>query len=113
MLSPVLTGAASRYWDKTVRVVQVSLPIAKCIHGSGCVESCHIRPLHLMALCDPDRIAHAAFGKPVDQTLLFLDGNARIVRMTTMDQIEELFPQIDKLVEEIEEKKLSEYLDLY
>ena len=109
MLSPVLAEAASRYWNKPVRVVQISLPTAECPHGAGCVESCHVPPLHVKALCDSDRVAYKAFGKPGNQTLLLLDGNGKVARVATMDQIKELFPQADKLVEEAEEKLVSGY----
>lgn len=37
-LSPTLVEAASRYWNKPVRVLQVVLPTPDCPHSAGCVE---------------------------------------------------------------------------
>ena len=113
MLSPVLAEAASRYSDKPVRVVQVALPTAKCPHGPGCVEACHVRPLHLMALCDSDRIAYNMFGKPKDQTLLLIDGKGKVVQVTTLARIAGIFPQADALATEAEKESLPTYLQIY
>jgi len=92
MLSPLLTDAASRYWNRPVRVIQVSLPTKACPHGPGCVESCHVQPLHLMALCDSARVAHKAYGSPPDGTLLAIDGDGRIAAVTTIDKVAALYP---------------------
>jgi len=113
MLSPVLTEAASRYWDKPVRVVQVSLPTTKCPHGAGCVESCHVKPLHLIALCDSDRTAYNAFGKPKDQTVLVTDGSGKVVQVTTLSKIEKIYQHVDKLAEEAAKQQLPSYLEIY
>ena len=113
MLSPVLTEAASRYWNKPVRVVQISLPTTECPHGAGCVESCHVQPLHLIALCDSDRTAYNVFGKPNDRALLLFDGDGKVVRVTTLDKIEKMFPQVDELAEEAEKEQLPVYQKIY
>lgn len=113
LLSPALTEAASRYWNKPVRVVQVSLPTAKCPHGPGCFESCHVRPLHLMALCDSDQTAHNAFGSPKDQALLVIDGYGKVVRATTVDKVGDVFAQVDELAKEAEKKQVPDYNGLY
>ncbi len=113
LLSPVLAEAASRYWNKPVRVVQVSLPTEQCPHGAGCVESCHVRPLHLMALCDSSHTAHTAFGRPRDRTLLLLDSKGKVVRVTTVDRIEGVFPLVDEYVEEAERQAMPGYDKVY
>ena len=98
MLLPSLTETANRYRGKAVRVVQISLPTTSCPHGAGCFESCHVVPLRLLALCDSNRAAYHAFGKPADRTVLVIDGNAKVIGVTTIDKIGSLLPQIDRLV---------------
>jgi hypothetical protein len=109
MLSPQLTEAAGRYWDRPVRVIQVALPTGGCRHGAGCVETCHVRSLHLMALCDAERSAHAAFGSPAPGTVVAVGGDGRIAAVTTIDEVEVLYPQLDRLAEEAERKSLPGY----
>ncbi len=112
-LSPQLTEMASRYWDKPVRVVQVSLPTAECPHGPGCSEACHIKPLHLMALCDGSRIAYDAFGRPKDHTLLLIGGDGRVDAIGTIQDSSAVLTKADELARQAEKKQLPSYLSIY
>ena len=112
-LSPVLTEAASRYWSKPVRVVQVSLPTGQCPHGAGCVETCHVRPLHLMALCDSGRIAYNAFGHPKDGTVLLIGGDGKVAGVTTVAGIDKIYTEADRLAAEAQQRSLPDYMQTY
>ena len=113
LLSPVLIEAASRYWNKPVRVIQVSLPTTDCPHGAGCVETCHVQSLHLMALCDSARVAYKAFGSPEDGTVLAIDGDGRITAIATVDKVQDLYPRVDRLAEKAKKKSLPTYVQIY
>jgi len=92
-IEPRLLRNADALSDVPVTVAQVSLPTSHCEHGSGCSEACRLQDYRLLTLCDADRKAWNAYGRPAPGTVLLIDAENRIVadgRLTRMD------PLVDK-----------------
>ncbi len=113
MLDPAMTNAAARYWDRPVRVIQVSLPTEDCPEGVGCIEGCQVRPLHLIALCDTEQQAYRAYGSPKQGTVVAVDTNGKIVDVAEVGRIETLYDDVDRLAKEAEDDNLPMSAEIY
>jgi hypothetical protein len=96
-LDPRVVNIADRVWDLPVTVAQFSLPTSQCPHGPGCVEVCNLRKGHVMALCDAQRLAWNAYGKPAPGTLILIGSDNRIVAKASLSDPKTLVDQARKL----------------
>lgn len=71
-LEPGVVNIADQLWDLPVTVAQFSQPTSECPHGPGCVEVCNLRTGRVMSLCDAQKLAWRAFGKPASGTLILI-----------------------------------------
>lgn len=78
-LDPKVVNIADQFWDLPVTVAQFSLPTEKCPHGPGCVEACNLRKGGVMSLCDAERLAWNAYGKPAPGELILIGADNKIV----------------------------------
>lgn len=78
-LDPDVFNLADQFWDLPVSVAQFSLPTSQCPHGAGCTEVCHIHEGSVMSLCDAQKLAWHAYGRPTPGTLILLGPDNRIV----------------------------------
>jgi hypothetical protein len=78
-LDPRVVNLADQFWDLPVTVAQFSLPTSKCPHGPGCTEACNLRQGRVMSLCDAQRLAWNAYGKPAPGTLLLVGPDNKIM----------------------------------
>jgi hypothetical protein len=86
-VNPNLIALASRYRGLPVTVAQVSLPTKPCPHGPGCVEACNLDTKRLIALCDSQRLAWAAYGKPTPGTVFLIDEGGAILQTGTLGKL--------------------------
>jgi hypothetical protein len=78
-LEPRVVNLANQLWDLPVTVAQFSEPTSKCPHGPGCVEVCNLRKNGIMSLCDAQRLAWKAYGKPAPGTLILIGSDNKTV----------------------------------
>lgn len=78
-LEPRVINIADQFWDLPVTVAQFSVPTSKCPHGPGCVEVCNLRKGGVMALCDAEKLAWRAFGRPPLGTLVLIDADNKML----------------------------------
>jgi hypothetical protein len=83
-LDPGVVNIADQLWDLPVTVAQFSLPTSKCPHGPGCVEACNLRKGRVMSLCDAQRLAWDAYGKPAPGTLILIGPDNKIVAKASL-----------------------------
>jgi len=83
-LDPKVVNIADQLWDLPVTVAQFSLPTSKCPHGPGCVEACNLGKGRVMSLCDAQRLAWNAYGKPAPGTLILIGPDNRIVAKASL-----------------------------
>ena len=78
-MEPKLVNLADQLWDLPVTVAQFSLPAGRCPHGAGCVEVCNLRQGRVMSLCDAQKLAWKAYGKPAPGTLILIGSDDKFV----------------------------------
>jgi hypothetical protein len=78
-LDPRLVRASESLNDVPVSVAQLSLPTSACGHGPGCSEVCRTNDWRLITLCDHDRLAWNAYGKPASGTVLLLNPKGEVI----------------------------------
>jgi hypothetical protein len=83
-VDPGVINIADHLWDLPVTVAQLSLPTSKCPHGPGCVEACNLRKGRVMSLCDAQRLAWNAYGKPAPGTLLLIGPDDKIAAKASL-----------------------------
>jgi hypothetical protein len=113
LLVPSLVQTAGQYHDKPVRVVQVAVPEAKMPRCQNCMEVAHVQEMRLLALCDGRHQAYEAFGKPADGTALLIGGDGKVLAIGNVRHIDELYPQVDRLARNLEQKQMPAYMQMY
>jgi hypothetical protein len=104
-LDPQVIDVADQLWDLPVTVAQFSLPTSKCPHGPGCVEACSLRKGRVMSLCDAQRRAWNAYGKPAPGTLILVDPDSRVMAQGLLRAPETVVAAARKLGEMVREKQ--------
>ena len=115
-LDPEVIDIADQLWDLPVTVAQFSLPTSKCPHGPGCVEACNLRRGRVMSLCDAQRLAWNAYGKPAPGTLILIDPDSRVMAQGLLRAPETLVAAARTLGEMEREKQREpsgEQLEIY
>jgi hypothetical protein len=83
-LEPKLINIADQFWDLPVTVAEFSEPTSKCPHGPGCAEVCKLHQGRVMSLCDADKLAWKAYGKPAPGTLILIGPDNKIVTKASL-----------------------------
>lgn len=105
-LMPQLVTLADRFKDSPITVAQISLPSSKCSHGPGCTEVCNVNDARLVSLCDVDRIAWKAYGRPKPGTLILIGENGKIAATGSMKNLKSIANEARKMgVKIIEEQR--------
>jgi hypothetical protein len=104
-LDPRVVNLADQVWDLPVTVAQFSLPTSKCPHGPGCTEVCHLRQGRVMSLCDAERLAWNAYGKPAPGTLILVGSDHKIVAKAALRSPQTIVEEARKLGQ-IEKKQV-------
>lgn len=112
-LAPELVETADRFFSSPVRVIQVALPTKKCPYGAGCIECNHVHAKHLMAISDPKKIAYRAFGTPKENTVLLLDREGVVKLISSLDNINKMYPSIENAVVDALQHSIPGYADIY
>jgi len=102
-LVPDLVTLASRFKNYPITVAQISLPTSECSHGPGCTEVCNIDDAHLVSLCDADRIAWIAYGRPKPDTVFLINNNNKIIAIESISNLESIAKEAERLAYELEE----------
>lgn len=84
-----LTELSTDFMFSPASIVQMSLPTADCPHGAGCFEVCSLPKIHMMALCDAQKIAWKQYGQPKAGTV-FLVHRGRIIDKASIDNLDTL-----------------------
>lgn len=84
-LDPGVINIADQLWELPVTVAQFSLPTKECPHGPGCVEVCNLRKGRVMSLCDAQRLAWNAYGKPAPDTLILVGTDNKVLAKGSLD----------------------------
>ena len=103
-LLPELVTLADRFKYAPITVAQISLPRTKCSHGPGCTEVCNINDARLVALCDADRIAWKAYGRPKPGTLILIK-NGKIAANGNIRDLKSIADKAQKMGAKIEEER--------
>lgn len=113
MLSSPLTNLAARYWDKPIRVVQLSLPTKSCPHGPGCVETCKVEPLNLVALCDAGGVADRAFGAPRPGTVILVGPDGKVLATGSEANLGPIQALTDRFAAGAEKRREKQVMGVY
>ncbi len=79
-LEPRVVNMADQLLDLPVTVAQFSEPTSTCPHGVGCIEVCNLHQGRVMSLCDAQKLAWRAYGKPASGTLILIGPDNKILR---------------------------------
>lgn len=109
-LSPEMTALSRRLWQYPVTVAQISLPTSPCPHGPGCIEACRLGKAQLMSLCDAERTAWKAYGKPAIGTVILIDENGEIVATAMVTDMDALARKAEVLGEKA---RVKDIIDQY
>jgi hypothetical protein len=96
-LEPRVVNLSNQLWDLPVTVAQFSEPTSKCPHGPGCVEVCNLHKGGVMALCDAQKLAWKAYGKPAPGTLILIGSDNKIVATGSLSNSGPLLAQAERL----------------
>jgi hypothetical protein len=96
-LEPTLVNLAGQFWDLPVTVAQFSEPTSKCPHGAGCVEVCNLHKGAVMTLCDAQKLAWEAYGKPAPGTLVLIGPDNKIVTKGSLSNPKPILEEAKRL----------------
>jgi hypothetical protein len=96
-LEPTLVNLAGQFWDLPVTVAQFSEPTSKCPHGAGCVEVCNLHKGAVMTLCDAQKLAWEAYGKPAPGTLILIGPDNKILRKGSLSDPQAVVSEAKRL----------------
>jgi peroxiredoxin len=85
-LEPRVVELSDRLDDLPVTVAQFALPEGDCPHGQACVETCNLRDGELIALCDAQRLAWNAYGRPKPSTLILIGPDKQVMLTGSLDE---------------------------
>jgi len=95
-LDPRLVKLGERFRNASITVAQVSLPTGECPHGHDCVDACQMAKAPLVALCDTDRIAWDAFGRPKADTA-FLIKSSKVIAIRSLNDLQSIRVKAEEL----------------
>jgi hypothetical protein len=98
-LEPAVVNLAGQLWDLPVTVAQFSLPTSKCPHGAGCVEVCNLHKGGVMSLCDAQKLAWKAYGKPAPGTLILIGPDNKMVAKGSLSNPKPIMDEAQRLGE--------------
>ncbi len=78
-LDPDVFNLADQFWGLPVTVAQFSEPTSQCPHAGGCAEACHVHEDTVISLCDAQKLAWHAYGRPTPGTLFLLGPDNQIL----------------------------------
>ena len=102
-LTPQLTALAKRFESLPITVVQVAVPIQEDPHHLSDKKAVRIDS-DFITLCDDDRTAWKAYGKPPIDTAFLVDENHRIDDIANLDELSMLAAKAEQLGEVIVER---------
>jgi hypothetical protein len=98
-LEPGVVNLANQFWELPVTVAEFSEPTDKCPHGPGCVEACNLRQGRVMSLCDAQRLAWKAYGKPAPGTLILLGPDNKMLAKGSLSDPKPIVDEARRLAE--------------
>ncbi len=78
-LDPEVFNLADQFWGLPVTVAQFSEPTSQCPHGAGCTEVCNVHEGSVMSLCDAQKLAWHAYGRPTPGALILVGPDNQIL----------------------------------
>lgn len=111
-IDPRVASLWDRLRDLPVTVAQFSLPTRECPHGPGCVEGCNIRG-GLMTICDPDRTAWAAFGRPPIGTMILIERGNQIAMTGSLQESQAVVAEARRLGQAETNRRVGERIEMY
>lgn len=100
-LEPRVVNLANEFRDLPVTVAEFSLPTSQCPHGPGCVEACNLHQGRVMSLCDAQRLAWKAYGKPAPGTLILIGRENQILAKGSLSNPNALVAEARRLAEKL------------
>jgi hypothetical protein len=98
-LDPDLFNLAGQFWDLPVTVAQFSEPTSKCPHTAVCTEVCNVHDGSVISLCDAQRFAWHAYGRPTPGTLFLLGPDNQILMKGSLSNPQALVDEAKRLAQ--------------